>query len=147
MPDDFLSPSPPRSEPVLFTEDGPNMLFRILWFLVVGWWLGGILSGVAWFLNATIIGLPLGLWIINRLPSFITLRPQERNWTIDAGQFSRSTRQRPFIVRAIWFLLVGWWLSGVWMAVAYGALLTIIGFPLAFWMYGRVGAVTTLYRS
>ena len=145
MSDDFFSPS--QQEPVLFSEGGPNLVLRIAWFLLIGWWLGGILSGVAWFLNATIIGLPIGLWIINRLPSFITLRPQEQNWRIDGGQLSRTTKQRSLIVRAIWFLLIGWWFSGVWMAVAYAALLTIIGFPLAFWMYGRVGAVTTLYRS
>jgi uncharacterized membrane protein YccF (DUF307 family) len=43
----------------------PNLVLRVIWFLVVGWWLTGVLSVVAWALNATIIGLPLGLWIIN----------------------------------------------------------------------------------
>lgn len=125
---------------------GPNILIRVIWFLVIGWWLGGILSGVAWFLNATIIGLPLGLWIINRLPTFITLRSQDQRWKFN-GQTVSRTRQQPFLIRAVYFLLIGWWLSGVWLAVAYLALLTIIGFPLAFWMYNRVGAVTTLFRS
>ena len=55
--------------------------------------------------------------------------------------------QRSFLGRAIWFLLIGWWLSGVWMALAYVCLLTILLIPISFWMYGRVGAVTTLYRS
>jgi uncharacterized membrane protein YccF (DUF307 family) len=145
MVDDFM-PAPDQ-KPVLFTEDGPNLIVRILWFLLIGWWLGGILSGVAWFLNATIIGLPLGLWIVNRLPTFITLRPQEKSWQVENGEMRSATKQRNFLVRAIYFLLIGWWFSGVWMAVAYAALITIIGFPLAFWMYGRVGAVTTLYRS
>ncbi|MFM9105613.1 MAG: YccF domain-containing protein [Chloroflexota bacterium] len=144
MADDL---QPPSQEPVLFSEGGPNLLIRVVWFLLIGWWLGGILSGVAWFLNATIIGLPIGLWIVNRLPTFITLRPQDRRWVIGDGAPKRAVRQRPFIVRALYFLLIGWWFSGVWMAVAYAAMLTIIGFPLAFWMYGRVGAVTTLFRS
>lgn len=148
MVDDFMPVAfPPDDKPVLFTEDGPNILVRILWFLLIGWWLGGILSGVAWFLNATIIGLPIGLWIVNRLPTFITLRPQEKSWMVENGEVRQTTRQRNFVVRALYFLLIGWWFSGVWMAVAYAALITIIGFPLAFWMYGRVGAVTTLYRS
>ena len=69
--------------------------------------------------------------------------PTGINLLFDAIQ----AQQRPFLLRAIYFLLIGWWFSGVWMAVAYVALLTIVGFPLAFWMYGRVGAVTTLYRS
>ena len=125
----------------------PNLLIRVMWFVLVGWWVGGIVSGIAWFLNATVIGLPLGLWLINRLPTLITLRPQEQTWTLDAGVVRRSKAQRPFLLRAVWFLLVGWWLSGLWMAVAYLALLSVVGLPLAFWMYGRVGAVTTLSRS
>ncbi|MCC6313438.1 MAG: YccF domain-containing protein [Thermomicrobiales bacterium] len=133
--------------PALFDDRGPNLLFRVIWFIFIGWWLGGILSGVAWFFNATIIGLPVGLWIINRLPTFITLRPQEQTWRLDEGRMVRGRGQRSFVLRSIYFLLVGWWFSGVWMAVAYVFLLSIVGFPIAFWMYGRVGAVTTLFRS
>ena len=33
----------------------------------------------------TIVGLPLGLWIINRLPTVITLRPQDQQWRLDDG--------------------------------------------------------------
>ncbi len=128
-------------------EHAPNLLLRVAWFILVGWWLGGILSAVAWFLNATVIGLPAGLWLINRLPTFITLRPQERRWFVAAGALSPAVVQRPWPLRAVWFLLVGWWLSGVWMAVAYVLLVSIVGMPLSFVMYGRIGAVTTLFRS
>lgn len=132
---------------VPIAERAPNLLLRVGWFVLVGWWLGGILSGVAWFLNATIIGLPAGLWLINRLPTFITLRPQERRWIVADGTLSPATEQRPWLLRACWFLLVGWWFSGVWLAIAYVLLVSIVGLPVAFVMYGRIGAVTTLYRS
>jgi uncharacterized membrane protein YccF (DUF307 family) len=136
------------AQPMVVEARGPNLLVRVLWFLLVGWWLGGIVSAVAWFLVVIIIGLPIGLWLINRLPTVITLRPQEQSWTVDAAGVVRAGReQASFLLRAVYFVLIGWWFSGVWMAVAYVALLTIIGIPLAFWMYGRVGAVTTLYRS
>jgi uncharacterized membrane protein YccF (DUF307 family) len=125
----------------------PNLLLRIIWFLVVGWWLTGILSAAAWALNATIIGLPLGLWIINRLPFAATLRPIAPFYFVEDGRIVSGVTQRPFLVRAIYFILVGWWFSGLWLAVAYALLISIIGFPIAFWMYGRVGAVTTLFRS
>lgn len=128
-------------------ERGPNLLIRVIYFVLVGWWLGAILSGIAWFLNATVIGLPLGLWLINRLPTVITLRPQEREWRVDEGLVRQGKEQRPFLVRAVYFLLVGWWLSGLWMAAAYVALISVVGLPLAFWVYGRIGAITTLYRS
>lgn len=126
---------------------GPNLLIRFIYFVIIGWWLGGIVSGVAWFLNATVIGLPLGLWIINRLPTIITLRPQEASWEVRGGIVHRGVEQHPFIVRALYFLLIGWWFSGLWMALAYVFVVSVIGLPLAFWMYNRVGAVTTLYRS
>ncbi len=60
----------------------PNLILRVIWFLLVGWWLAGILSVAAWALNATIIGLPLGLWIINRLPTSATLRPPSSHYRI-----------------------------------------------------------------
>ena len=133
---------------MIVAEDrGPNLLLRILWFVLVGWWLAGIDSGLAWFLNATVIGLPLGLWLLNRLPTLATLRPQEQTWRIEGTVAIRGKGQRPFLLRALYFLLIGWWLSVLWLAAAYLALISIVGLPLAFWMYGRVGAVTTLYRS
>jgi uncharacterized membrane protein YccF (DUF307 family) len=125
----------------------PHLVLRVIWFLVVGWWLTGVLSVVAWALNATIIGLPLGLWIINRLPLAATLRPISSQYRVENGVLRPGTEQHPFLLRAIYFVLIGWWLSGVWMVVAYALLLTIVGMPAAFWMYGRIGAITTLYRT
>ncbi len=125
----------------------PNIILRVIWFVLVGWWLAGILSVAAWALNATIIGLPIGLWIINRLPFAATLRSPSSPYRLDEGILRPGREQHPLLLRAIYFVLVGWWLSGIWMAVAYALLLTIIGMPGAFWMYGRIGAVTTLYRT
>jgi uncharacterized membrane protein YccF (DUF307 family) len=125
----------------------PNLILRVMWFILVGWWLTGILSVAAWALNATVIGLPLGLWIINRLPLAATLRPLSTEYRIENGALRPAVAQHPLLLRAIYFLLIGWWLSGLWMAVAYALLLTIVGMPAAFWMYGRIGAVTTLYRT
>lgn len=134
------------SSPV-FTVKPPHLLLRVIWFVLVGWWLTGILSAAAWALNATIIGLPLGLWIINRLPLLATLRPIESTFLIVDGEAAPATKQHAFLLRALYFLLIGWWFSGIWMAAAYILLLTIIGMPAAFWMYNRIGAVTTLFRS
>jgi uncharacterized membrane protein YccF (DUF307 family) len=88
----------------------PHLVLRVIWFLVVGWWLTGVLSVVAWALNATIIGLPLGLWIINRLPLAATLRPISSQYRVDNGVLRPGTDQHPFLLRAIYFVLIGWWL-------------------------------------
>jgi uncharacterized membrane protein YccF (DUF307 family) len=136
-----------HSERQIVGRQAPNLLLRVVWFVLIGWWLTGILSAAAWALNATIIGLPLGLWIINRLPLAATLRPVESFYLVESGVLISGQPQRPFLLRAVYFLLVGWWLSGLWMAAAYVFLVTIVGLPIAFWMYGRIGAVTTLFRS
>ena len=65
--------------------DAPNLILRAIWFVLIGWWLTGVLSAAAWALNATIIGLPLGLWIINRLPFAATLHPVERFSIVENG--------------------------------------------------------------
>ena len=136
-----------RTQDQLVEVKAPNLILRVIWFVLVGWWLAGILSAFAWALNATVIGLPIGLWIINRLPLAATLRPTDSLYRVDEGILRPGGEQYPLLLRAIYFLLIGWWLSGLWMAVAYAFLLTIIGMPVAFWMYGRIGAVTTLYRT
>src|SRR5215208_7290618 len=100
----------------------PNLILRVIWFIVVGWWLTGILSVAAWALNATIIGLPLGLWIINRLPLAATLRPASSQYRVEDGVLRPGIEQYPLLLRAIYFVLIGWWLSGLWMVVAYALL-------------------------
>jgi uncharacterized membrane protein YccF (DUF307 family) len=55
--------------------------------------------------------------------------------------------QPPFLLRAIYFVLIGWWFSGIWLAVAWALHVTIIGMLVGFWMFNRVPAVVTLARS
>ncbi len=67
------------------------------------------------------------------------------NMVVNIGSIPVAARsQRPFIVRAIYFLLIGFWLAGVWIIMAYLIALTIIGLAAAQWMFLRVNAVMTL---
>jgi uncharacterized membrane protein YccF (DUF307 family) len=47
---------------------------RALWFLLVGWWACGVAMFVAYVLSLTIILLPVGLMIFNRVPAVMTLQ-------------------------------------------------------------------------
>ena len=47
-----------------------------LYFVLIGWWFSLLWSLLAWLLCVTIIGLPLGVWMFNRLPSVTTLMNQ-----------------------------------------------------------------------
>lgn len=55
-------------------------------------------------------------------------------------------QQMPWIVRAIYFLSIGWWLAGAWVSVAYFFALTIIGLPIANNMFNSTAKVLTLQR-
>lgn len=59
-----------------FTGARPEQLplwIRAIWFLFVGWWLGGFYMSVAWALCVILITLPIGLWMFNRVAAVMTL--------------------------------------------------------------------------
>jgi len=122
-------------------SDQPSLLVRAVWFLFVGWWLTGLWLSVAWLLNFTIIGIPLGIKMINRVPFVLSLKQRD-----PYVEESDGTSQYSIPVRALWFLFVGWWASGVWTGIAYALTLTIVGIPLAVWMYGKLPFVVSLYN-
>mgnify|MGYP001277080067 CR=1 FL=1 len=138
-----------RNEPIVIERrDGPNLLIRALYFIVFGLWFSGIWTAVAWVLCVTVIGLPFGLWMLNRLPQVVTLAPQRGDVVIARGKaYSVDTPQRPFILRALWFVLIGWWLSGLWLAAAWALTASVIGMVVAFWMFDRVPTIITLARN
>jgi uncharacterized membrane protein YccF (DUF307 family) len=57
-----------------------------------------------------------------------------------------GVEQDPFLIRALYFVLIGWWFSAVWMALASLVVSTIIGLPLGIWMFDRVPALVSLQR-
>ncbi|MDQ2998777.1 MAG: zinc ribbon domain-containing protein [Chloroflexota bacterium] len=115
---------------------------RALWFVFVGLWAGQAWLLVAWLLNLTLIGLPAGLWMLNQLPQVMTLRQQRHGLQMQAGRSNV-----PFVARAIYFVLVGWWLSLLWIELAWLASALLIGLPLSFLMFERTGTVATLADS
>jgi uncharacterized membrane protein YccF (DUF307 family) len=133
-------------------KSGPNLLVRLLWWVFIGSWASGIAIAIAWFALITIVGIPLGIWIINRLPTILTLRPRTRHWEIGQDAEGRTViteRGRPQVdwpIRGLWFVIVGWWASGVWMAGAWLISLTIIGLPVAMLMFNRTPFIASLYR-
>ncbi len=129
----------------------PGCLLTLLWFIFVGWWLSALWSAIAWALIVSIIGMPLGLIMINRLPMVATLRRPASEYRVLPGADGPQVRlahvpQPPFLLRALWFIVVGWWLSAVCLAIAWAASATFIGIPIAIWLYNRIPTVTTLAR-
>jgi len=138
--------------PVVERSHGPNLFVRFVWWLLIGWWASGIVVAVAWLALVTIVGIPLGIWLNNHLPSVLTLRPPTRTWTMgqDAeGRTVISEGGRPQVawpIRGLSFVIVGWWASGLWIAAAWLIQLTVIGLPSALMMFNRTPFVASLFR-
>jgi uncharacterized membrane protein YccF (DUF307 family) len=118
-----------------------SLLTRALWFVVVGWWATPAVVNAAWFLCATIVGAPIGVKLINLVPTVLTLK--EPRSVVDPDT---ARGQRSLAVRAVYFVVVGWWLGWLWANVASVLAITIVGLPLAIPMFDRLPFVTSLYR-
>ena len=133
-------------------KTGPGLLVRALWFVFIGWWLTGIVSAIAWFAMITIIGLPLGIWLINRIPTIITLRPRTSTryaYTDELGRIVAhevKIDQPPWYIRGLWFIFIGWWASAFAMAVGWFLIVLIITLPIGLMIYNRVPFIASLYR-
>jgi uncharacterized membrane protein YccF (DUF307 family) len=122
-----------------------------LWFICVGWWATGLWISLAWALCALIITLPIGVMMLNRVPKVLALREPGGNLhvtvvTANGQLINVGHEQIPFVVRAIYFLLIGWWWSAIVILLAYFFALTILGLPIAFWLFDRVPGAVTLRR-
>lgn len=128
------------------SNESPSIVIRAIWFVCVGWWLTGIVLGIAWFLNLTIVGLPVGIKLINKVPKALSLKEFEES---DVDEFSvggsSSGGSPSLLVRGAYFLLVGWWLSFLWMGAAYVVSLTVIGLPFGIKMYNKLPYIVSLY--
>jgi uncharacterized membrane protein YccF (DUF307 family) len=137
------------SSPTYISREGGIgwLLLRLVYFFLFGLWFSGIWAAVAWVFCVTIILLPVGLWMLNRLPQVTTLQTERQELVVtDMGSYTRDVDQHPFLLRAVYFLLVGWWLSALWMTIAWALSASIIGLPIGFWMFNRVPALITLAR-
>lgn len=137
-----------------YVRESPGFPFilRVLWFIFIGWHVTFWWVLAAWLLNLTIIGMPLGLWMLNRVPLVLTLRTQRTYAVGETRQdgavewHTQGIPQNPFILRAIYFILIGWWFSLIWSLLGWLLCVTIIGLPLGVLMLNRLPEVTTLMR-
>ncbi|MGQ9681542.1 MAG: YccF domain-containing protein [Anaerolineae bacterium] len=127
-------------------------LIRALYFVFIGWWFTWLWINLAWAFNATVILLPLGLWMLNRVPQVLTLKPMgvEAEFRRRDGQVviaTRSVRQVFWLWRLLYFVFVGSWLSLIWANAAWAFCVSVIGLPIGLLMFDLLPAVTTLMRT
>jgi uncharacterized membrane protein YccF (DUF307 family) len=127
---------------------GRPLWVRAIWFLLVGWWLTAFTITVAYLFLVTIIGFPVAFWLFDRVPLTLTLKPRS-SWTADevAGTVTIGPQQISTVVRTIYFVLVGWWATALWIVVAYVLFVSIIGIPIGVIMLNAVPSIATLQRN
>lgn len=133
------------------SQKQPGCLLTLVWFLFIGWWASLLWVAAAWLLFLPIVTLPIGLAMMHRAPKIATLRDPSRELTAATQGavtiLAETTRpQHPFWLRALYFAGVGWWFSALWAVLAWACSLTLVGIPVAVWLYNRLPAVTTLKR-
>lgn len=132
-------------------EAGVPFLIRVLWFFLIGWHVTLYWIAAAWLLNLTVIGLPLGVWMLNRVPLVLTLRMPASYHMIEMRdgrlvKWRQNVPQRSWLLRLIYFVLIGWWFSLLWALLGWLLCVSIIGLPFGVWMLNRLPAVTTLMK-
>lgn len=131
-------------EPVVAVRQEPGCLIQILWFVFVGWWLGSFVVGAAYLMFLFVITIPIGIELLNNIPKIMALREPAK---LVSAYGPVSKPQVNILVRALWFILVGWWLAGIVMTVAYALCMTVIGLPIGFVLFDTVPGLLTLRRS
>ena len=137
-----------------------GLIVRALYFIFIGWWAGFFWLNLGFALCMFIFTLPLGLVMLNRVPQVLTLRSQGTSTSVQmtsvmtAGSVTNvvnvnvgGTQQISFLIRALYFVFVGWWVGYIWSYIAYGFCLTILGLPLGLMMFNRLPAVLTLRKN
>jgi uncharacterized membrane protein YccF (DUF307 family) len=152
MVQNYYQQSAPPPVAVNVERPGPNFLLRVLWFILIGWWLGLIWLIVGYVLCVTIILLPIGLAMLNRLPQILTLRPVSQHTTVFVSTGTvkvnvEGQQQLNFLLRAIYFVCIGFWFGFIWALTGYILCVTIVLMPVGLVMLNRLPAVLTLRRN
>lgn len=131
-------------------DKNPGCLIQFGWWLLIGWWAGLIWVSVAWFLMLSVIFLPAGIWMINRISQVIALRSPRQTLQVTTVGGATIIKQGPdqvnIFLRIAYFFVFGIVLSAIWMIIAYALCLTVFLMPVGFWMFDKTPAVLTLQR-
>lgn len=141
----------PQQTSMQVGRNGPGFLLRAIWFLLVGWWLGFFWLHIGYLLCVTIILLPFGIIMLNNLPTVLTLRSRNQvsTSTVNAAGMTvetRDIRQRNFLLRILYFILIGWWAGLLWAWIGYLCTVSVILLPIGLMMLNRLPSVVSLHR-
>jgi len=149
---DAVSPDLPAKamSQVLARNHSLSPLAKLLYWLLVGWWATWLWVQLAWIANLTIIGAPVSLWMLNRLPMLLLLSTPDRSSDgamRETIELARHRSQPHWLARMAYLLLVGWWLSWIWANIGWLLCATILGLPFGMLSLSYLPSVATLLKT
>jgi len=89
--------------------------------------------------------------MINKVPLVVSLKREQQTNVVetsggDVSVSNQGQNQYSLIVRALYFVVFGWWVSFMWMAIAYLFTISVVGLPIAVVMYDRLPFIVSLYK-
>ncbi len=144
--------SPPQTVHIHQSSNNPGCLTRGVWFIFIGWWLSALMITIGWALVVSVIGLPLGLWFLHRVPWAQTLRPRSQDFmeVYEDGVLTikvSRTPQYPWVIRLLYIVLIGWWWGAIWLSIAWMLGILIVTLPISIMMIDRSPAMVSLQRN
>lgn len=139
---DHLSRRPPPYVPPPPMRRAPVSL-RAVWSATAGIALTLLWVIVAWLALISVFGRAVAIRMLDHAPDVLTLHMGD--WQ-PAGTIYPVLHASPYPtpMRAIYFLLVGWWASLLWLILGYLAVVSVIGAPLAQRMFAAAPTVAYL---
>lgn len=124
---------------------------RMVWLVFAGWWISIILVLVAWLCVVIVPLTRIGLWLLANITRATSLRsPGEEceNILIDTLERLDSTgpQQRPAILRVLYAVGVGWWVSLFWALLAWAESLSIDRRPTGVARFMRLPHLANLWK-
>jgi uncharacterized membrane protein YccF (DUF307 family) len=120
-------------------EGSPAFGLRALYFLFVGWWVGLAWGYIGLVLCLLVIPISAGQWMLRQIPQVMTLSAEAPPLPTARGGGP------PFLLRALWFLVVGSWLGVVCFHL--GMLLCLLVVPIGLGQKVLQGLPTVLTLS
>lgn len=124
---------------------------RMIWFAFVGWWLSAIWAIAAWLCILFMPSRTLGLRMLGGSTWIMALRVPGADCdavvadTLQRLQDDRIQQHRT-LPRLLYAVVIGWWLSFIWLVIAWGRSLSIQCRPSGQASFMRLPRVMTLRK-
>ena len=128
-----------------------GLLARALYFIFIGWWFGLFWAFLSWFMYATVIGAPLGVVMMNKIPGAISLKARDRDIVVvqdpEGYRVQQVNKEQYPLWARILYYPVGLVASLLTILLGWLLCVLLITLPLGIMVFNKVPAVASLHRG